>query len=251
MKQTKLKIMISGCNGEMGQTISRLVNETDDMEVVCGFDKVARELSDFQVVENLKDLYELDITPDVIIDFSAHDCTPKVLAYASQNNIPIVIATTGFVEEEIKLIEGYSHEIPIFMSANMSYVVNLLKKTLAQISPKLGDFDIEIMESHHSRKTDSPSGTAKMLAETIKNALKGRKIIFNRAGKRHSDEIGITSLRGGNVVGSHSISFFGKNETLEITHNALSRDLFAEGALKAAKFIVTKPKGMYNMNNLM
>ena len=247
----KIKVMISGCNGAMGQIVSKLIDETDDMEVICGFDKVAREFPDFQVVEDLKEIYELDLSPDVIIDFSSADCTPKVLSFAAKHKIPVVVATTGFAEEDIKLLKGYTHEIPIFMSANMSYVVNLLKKNLMQISPKLADFDIEIVETHHNHKLDAPSGTAKMLAETIKNALNGRKkIVFNRSGERKENEIGVTSVRGGNIVGTHSIYFYGKNETLEITHTAHSRELFAEGAIKAARFIVTKQKGLYSMSSL-
>lgn len=248
----KIKVLICGCNGAMGQIVAKLVNETNDMEVIAGFDKAARELPDFAVVEDINDLYGLDLHPDVIIDFSAPACTLTTLEYAVKNNIPTVVATTGFNNEEQKKIGEYSRDIPVFWSSNMSYTVNLMKKVLYEISPKLGNFDIEISETHHNRKKDAPSGTAKMLAEAIKNAFNGkRRIVSNRTGKREDDEIGISSMRGGNVFGEHTVHFFGDKESFEIKHTAFSREIFAEGAIKAARFIVGKGPGMYNMNHLM
>ena len=259
---SKIKVLVSGCNGHMGQIICRLISESDDMEVVAGFDTAMHEFSEFSVFESISDLKDWltedeNICPDIIIDFSSPDCTMKILDLAVEYSIDMVIGTTGLSDDQLAKIKDASLEISILRSANMSYEVNLVSKILKEISPKLADSsDIEIVEAHHNRKIDAPSGTAKMLAETINSSLGNTKeILFNRSGKREDNEIGIISLRGGDIVGTHSIYYFGKYEILEITHKALSRDLFADGALKAARFIYEASKtlsnGLYSMEDLM
>lgn len=250
---TKRNVLVAGCNGHMGQILCRLIDESENFKVKYAFDKTAWEYPNYYVCTDLEDIEEFGI-PDIIIDFSAPEATMQLLDFSKKFKVPIVIATTGFSEDEKSRIVEASNVIPIFQSANMSFEVCLIKHVLKLIAPKLSKSDIEISETHHNRKKDAPSGTALLFAEAIKESLveDKKKIIYGRMDKRESDEIGISSLRGGNIVGEHSIYFFGENETLEIKHSAHSRDLFAEGALKAAEFLLkqTKP-GLYTMDNLI
>lgn len=247
-----LKVMVNGCNGKMGQVVCNLVSKDNELEIVCGFDKNSDRNNSFPVYDKLEDITE---KVDVIIDFSMPVATLNILQYASKNNIPIVIATTGFSEEEENIIKEYSKKIPIFKSANMSYDIMIMKKLLKWVSPLLKNTDIEITETHHNRKIDSPSGTAQMLANEINEALNNTHYCeYNRHSKRekrNKNEIGMHSIRGGNIVGEHSVQFFGDFETFEIKHTSYSRDVFAEGAIKASKFLVNKENGMYNMEDMV
>ncbi len=192
---------------------------------------------------------------DVIIDFSHVHLTLDVLKYANSNHIPIVIATTGFNTEQEKIIEEYSKTTPIFKSANMSFDINLMCKILSELAPLLSNSDIEITETHHRNKIDAPSGTALLLANSINKSLGGKmKYVYNRhdlSHKREDNEIGFTSIRGGNIVGEHTVQFFGPYETFEIKHTSYSRSVFADGAIKAAGFMIGKENGMYSMNDLV
>ena len=247
-----IRVLINGCNGKMGQEVAKSATLTPDIEVLCGVDKVDIGDNQFPVFTNISDI---NLIPDVIIDFSIPKATFEILEFAKNNSIPIVIATTGFSEEEQKLINEYSKLIPIFMSSNMSYEINLMSKIIADISKKLPNSDIEIIETHHNRKIDSPSGTALLLTNSINNAQNNEMYYeYNRHSKRekrNKKEIGIHSIRGGNEVGKHSVIFFGENESFEITHNVLSRSVFADGAIKAAFFIIHQNIGIYNMDNLI
>lgn len=247
-----IEVMINGCNGKMGNIVSELVNKNENMILKCGVDKVDTGLLTYPIYTDLDKISE---KPDVIIDFSVPIATFKVLDYAKQNNLPIVIATTGFTGEEEKRIVEYSNYIPVFKSANMSFSINMFQHILKEIAPKLKDEDIEIIETHHNRKIDSPSGTAQMLANTINEALGGDYVCeydrHSKHEKRGKKEIGMTSIRGGNIVGEHTVKFFGEFETFEITHTSYSRNVFAEGAIKAAEFIVKKTNGLYNMDDLV
>lgn len=193
--------------------------------------------------------------PDVIIDFSVPQATFGILEFAKKNHIPIVIATTGFSDSEMKKIEKYSESLPIFKSANMSYEINLMAKIISELAVKLENSDIEIIETHHNRKIDAPSGTALILADSINDALNNEmKYEYDRHAKREKrtkKEIGIHSIRGGTEVGKHSVIFFGDNESFEITHNCTSRSVFARGAIKAAEFILHKENGLYSMNDMV
>ena len=174
-----------------------------------------------------------------------------MLDFATKEKIPVVIATTGLNEDQEKAVIDASKIIPIFKSANMSFEVALVKNLLKSLASKLEDSDIEILETHHNRKADAPSGTAKLFAEAINSGLdEPRNVVYGREGKREKNEIGIAALRGANIVGEHSVKFFSDYETLEITHTAHSRELFASGALKAASFIVNQKPGIYNMDDL-
>lgn len=247
-----IEVMVNGCNGKMGNVISSLVDKNENMVLKCGVDKVDTGLLTYPVYTKITQIPE---KPDVIIDFSVPIATFNILEYAKANNVPIVIATTGFNDEEEERIKEYAEFIPIFKAANMSFSINMFNSILKEIAPKMKDTDIEIVETHHNRKIDSPSGTAIMLANTINEALGGvYKYEFNRHNKhekRDKKEIGITSIRGGNIVGEHTVMFFGESETFEIKHTSYSRQVFAEGAIKAAEFIVQKPNGMYNMDDLI
>lgn len=247
-----INVMVNGCNGRMGQIVCDLVNKNSNMVLMGGIDIADLENTSFPVY---KDLGKIPKKPDVIIDFSIPIATFNILEYAKDNNIPLVIATTGFSKEQDDKILEYSKFIPIFKSANMSFEINVFMHLLREIAPKLKDNDIEIIETHHNRKIDSPSGTAEMLADTIIEAIgENKHKEYNRHDKhekRSKDEIGMTSIRGGNIVGEHQVMFFGESESFEIKHTSYSRDVFAEGAIKAAEFIVKKPSGMYNMDDLV
>lgn len=247
-----MKILVNGCNGKMGQEVAKQVRLTQDMDVVCGVDRIDTGDNPFPVFTNIN---QIDILPDVIIDFSIPEATLQILEFAKQKNIPIVIATTGFSDQEMKKIEKYSQSLPIFKSANMSYEISLMAKMVSQLALKLENSDIEIIETHHNRKIDSPSGTALILADSINDALNHEmKYEYDRHSKREKrtkKEIGIHSIRGGTEVGKHTVIFFGENESFEITHNCTSRSVFARGAIKAAEFLQHKENGFYSMNDMV
>ena len=247
-----IKVLINGCNGKMGQEVLNAINNNENFEVLNGVDIKETPGYIFPVYTNTNEIKE---KPDVIIDFSVPVATMKILEYAKENNVPIVIATTGLTDDQKQKIKEYSKIIPIFQSANMSYDINLMKKVVAEVAKNLNQTDIEIVETHHNRKIDSPSGTALLLADSINNALDNKKDYnFNRfqnREKRKKNEIGFSSIRGGNIVGEHTVIFFGENESFEITHKAYSRGVFAEGALKGAEYIVGKENGYYSMDDII
>lgn len=236
----------------MGNEIKKAVDLAGEpFKIVCG---IGREESnnDFPIYNDTNKIKE---KADVIIDFSVPVATFNILEYAKQNKIPVVIATTGFSKEELEKIEEYSKEIPIFRSANMSLDINLMANIIQKVAEVLSTSDIEIIETHHNRKIDSPSGTAILLADAINKVLENKKEYnferMQKREKRSKNEIGFSAIRGGNIVGEHTVAFFGENEALEITHRAYSRQVFAEGALKAAEFIINKPNGLYNMEDIV
>lgn len=236
----KKNVLVSGCNGHMGQILCRLIDESENFQVQYAYDKTAWEHPSYHVCTNLGDI-DAEELPDIIIDFSAPKGIMSLLDFAKCFSIPTVIATTGFDCWQNEIIKETSESIPIFQSANMSLDITLLKNILQMVASKLANCDIEISETHHNRKKDAPSGTAKLLADAINESLGNTKeIVYGREGKRESNEIGISSIRGGNIVGEHSVFFFGKYDTLEIKHTAYSRDLFAQGALKAAEFLLAQ-----------
>lgn len=247
-----MKVLVNGCNGKMGQEVSKEVKLAQDMDVVCGVDRIDTGDNDFPVFTKISDI---DIIPDVIIDFSVPQASLSILEFAKKNHIPTVIATTGFSEQEMKKVEKYSESLPIFKSANMSYEINVMAKIVSELAQKLENSDIEIVETHHNRKIDSPSGTALILADSINKSLNNEMTYeYNRHAKREKrtkKEIGIHSIRGGTEVGKHTVIFFGDNESFEITHNCTSRSVFARGAIKAAEFILHKDNGLYSMNDLV
>lgn len=247
-----IKVLINGCNGKMGQELAKAIEKNDNFKTICGIDRIDTGDNKFSVYTDITKITE---EPDVIIDFSVPVSTFNVLQYAVEKHIPIVICTTGFSKEELEKIEELSKQVPIFRSSNMSYEINLMSKLVAQITRYLKNSDIEIIETHHNRKVDAPSGTALLLADSINNELNNEMHYeYDRhvkREKRDKKEIGIHSIRGGNIVGTHTVTFFSENETFEITHTATSRGVFAEGALKAAEYLVLQDNGLYNMNDLI
>lgn len=247
-----INVLVNGCNGRMGRTIISQIENFDNLNLVGGFDMTKDETATFPIFNDFKDI---DVKIDVIVDFSYTIATLNMLEYASRNYIPIVIATTGFTVEQENMIKEYSKNLPIFKSSNMSFDINLMSKIVAEVAKKLSNADIEIIETHHNQKKDSPSGTALLLADAINETFDNKKeYVFDRHSKserRSPNEIGFSSIRGGNIVGEHTVQFFSPYETFEIKHTSYSRNLFAEGALKAAEFLVNQPNGFYNMNDLV
>ena len=246
-----MKIIVNGAGGRMGKEVINLAkNGFRGAELVTGVDINAQQNTDFRCCTNWKDVKE---NADCIVDFSNHAGTASLLAYAVSKKMPVVIATTGHTDREILMIKEASKQIPIFWSANMSLGVALLVE-LAKVAAKtMPDADIEIIEKHHNRKLDAPSGTALMIANAIKKVRDKARLVFGRYGqtKRGKDEIGIHAVRMGNIVGEHEVLIGTDNETRTIKHEAHNRALFAEGALAAASFIITKPAGLYSMQDMI
>jgi len=240
-----MKIAISGILGKMGQVLVQSIQKDPTLTLVGGIDQVASN----NVFTSFDELSE----SDVLIDFSHASQLSRLLAYAVQVNLPLVIATTGYTADQLRTIQEASKKIPIFFSANYSFGVSVIVQLLQQISPLLyADFDVEIIDKHHNQKVDAPSGTALLLANTIKKASTSSKTIQNgRNGKRQLGEIAIHSIRAGTIVGEHSIVFAGQDEVIEINHIAQSKSIFAYGALKASKYIVNQKPGLYGMDQLV
>lgn len=248
-----ISILLNGCNGKMGQAVTRSCIFNDNMSVIAGVDATLRQDSNFPVYT---DPHQVNENVDVIIDFSHPSALNGILDYAVEKVLPIVIATTGHSEAQRKLIADASNSIPVLLSANMSLGINLMLDLVKRASKMLyGSFDIEIIEKHHNQKIDSPSGTALTIADAVNAALPGNemKYVYDRHSsmqKRTRDEIGIHSVRGGTITGEHTIVFAGNDEMIEIKHTAVSKDLFAEGALKAAVFLYGKAPGYYKMQDI-
>lgn len=248
-----IKILLSGANGRMGQAISNLVKDRDDCRIIAGVDiNDSIEMNIFKSFEKVP--ANLDI--DVIIDFTNPSVFRQLVDFAKAKSLPLVVATTGLSKEDMEYMRLASKELPILYSANMSIGISLMKDLVKKASLFLGqDFDIEIVERHHNQKIDAPSGTALALADAI-NSVNDNKYdyIYDRQAKREkrqANEIGISSIRGGNIIGDHDIIFAGNNEIIEINHRALSRNIFADGALRAALFIKDKEKGLYSIDDLV
>ena len=247
-----INVLINGINGRMGQEVLEAINNSTDFQVSCGIDISENTYRSFPIYTDTEHIEE---PVDIIIDFSIPEATMKILEYAKEKSIPIVIATTGFSQEQLNKISEYSKYIPIFRSGNMSYEVNVMSDIVSKLALLLKNSDIEIVETHHRNKIDSPSGTALILADSINNALNNEMDYqYNRHSvrqKRPNNEIGIHSIRGGTEVGKHTVLFLGDNESFEITHTITSRSIFAEGSLKAAKFLIEQKNGLYSMKNLI
>ena len=244
------KILLTGVSGAMGCMLQQVIAATPDCEVVAGFDQKENHSLPFPVYTDLENCQE---KVDVIIDFSHFKAFPGIFAYAKTNKVPIVIATTGLSEADLNAIDEGSKEFPIFKTANMSLGINLLAKALREMAGKLeSGFDIEIIEKHHNKKIDAPSGTALLLADAVNDGLAQKKdYTFGRYGrdcKRTENEMGIHAIRGGTIAGEHTVIFAGNDEIIEVKHTALSKKVFAEGAVKAALYLVDKNPGLYDMS---
>ncbi|MDO4168529.1 MAG: 4-hydroxy-tetrahydrodipicolinate reductase [Lachnospiraceae bacterium] len=249
-----IKLIMHGCNGVMGQTISKIVEETEDAVMVAGVDRVDEGKNDYPVFTDLKDC---DVEADAIIDFSAAPAVDGLLEYAVEKQIPVVVCTTGLTDEQLAKLEEASKKVAILRSANMSLGVNTLLKlvnTAAKVLAQAG-FDIDIVEKHHRRKLDAPSGTALALADAVNEALNNEyEYVYDRSERRMQrpeKEIGISAVRGGTIVGEHEVIFAGQDEVIEFKHTAYSRAIFGKGAVSAALFLAGKPAGLYNMSHVI
>ncbi len=246
-------IIICGIGGKMGATILKALQEYDDVRCVGGVDAYA-DSAKFSVPVFAKPSM-IDIKADVIVDFSRPEALQGLLEYATQNKVALLLATTGYTPEQVAAIDEASKRTAIFRSANMSLGVNLLIGLARRAAAFLGDkFDVEIVETHHNKKVDSPSGTALAIADGILAEKSGCFETFGRHGrnsKRDAKEIGIHAVRGGTVVGKHEVHFFGDDEVVTLTHEAHSKAVFAHGAIKGAAFLKGKAPGLYDMNDLI
>jgi len=248
-----LNILLSGVSGAMGAMLMNIIQDAPECRIVAGYDHVENTTLPFPVYTNLDNCEE---QIDVIIDFSHYKAFSGIFGYASANKTPIVIATTGLSEADLAAIKDGARTFPVFKTANMSLGINLLVKALKEMAGPLEDgFDIEIIEKHHNKKIDAPSGTALLLADAVNDGLLNKKeYTFGRYGrdaKRAENEMGIHAIRGGTIPGEHTVIFAGNDEIIEIKHSALSKKVFAEGALKAAKYISAKKPGLYDMSMLI
>ena len=247
-----IKIILSGCNGKMGRVITRLAEDDENVQIVAGFDIADTIPNTYPVYKNPADCTE---KADVLIDFSHPSALSGVLEFCKNTNTPAVICTTGLSEEQRESLLDMAKFVPMFFSANMSLGINLLIALAKKAAQILEDnFDIEIVERHHNQKIDAPSGTALAIADEISEVLSNQsEYVYDRHSvrrKRRKNEIGIHAVRGGTIVGDHDVIFAGNDEVIELKHSAASKEVFAVGAIKAAKFLADKPNGMYSMNDL-
>lgn len=246
------RILLSGCCGRMGKFVAEAVSQRKDCEIVAGIDIIDDSSLGFPVFANYD---EVEVKSDIIIDFSNPALIPSMLAYAEKTNTGIVLATTGLSDEQIREVEIASKSVPVFFSYNMSLGVSLLCELSKTAAKVLGNgFDVEIVEAHHNQKVDAPSGTAIMLGNAVKEEMPDAYIEYDRHSKRekrHQNEIGIHSIRGGTIVGEHEVIFAGTDEIVKLSHSARSRAIFANGAVNAAIFLKGKENGMFNMSDLV
>lgn len=243
-----------GCNGQMGHTISKLVSDDPGTQLVAGIDLDTTKHFDYPVFSSLE---ACDVDADVVIDFSVAPAVIPMLTAAIDKNIGVVVCTTGLNEEQVAFVHQAALKIPILFSANMSLGINLMANLVKKATQVLtgANFDIEIIEKHHNQKVDAPSGTALYIADSINEVLDEKySYTYDRSQeriKRPKKEIGIHALRGGTIVGEHQVIFAGKDEVFEINHIAQSKEIFAVGAVNAAKYLAHQPKGMYSMGDVI
>lgn len=250
---TKTRIILSGACGRMGKAVYDAVYSSDNCEIVCGVDVSQSSSLPFPVYASFGEVRE---NADVIIDFSHHSAVYDVLNYAKEHSTPAVIATTGHDEDETAYIEKCAEDVAVFYSRNMSIGINLMIALAKKAASVLGtSFDIEIVEEHHNKKLDAPSGTALMIADAVRDTLDtDTHYVYDRhleRRQREKNEIGIHSIRGGNIVGEHEIIFAGQDEVIRIHHSAASREVFAKGALSAALYLSKQKKGYHNMESML
>ena len=247
-----IKVLICGVCGKMGANLIELLKDDKEAVAVCGVDPRADASCGVPVYASFDNV---DVKPDVIIDFSSPAALAGELAYAKANNVPLVLASTGFTDEQLAGIDKAAESVAIFRTANFSLGVNLLCELVKKAAEALGEkFDIEIIEKHHNQKVDAPSGTALMLAKSANAAFcDGKPYLNGRSGivGKRGNEIGIHAVRGGTIVGEHEVDFCGEDEIITISHSARSKKVFAAGAIKAAKWLVGKGAGLYDMKDIL
>ena len=247
------RVILHGCSGRMGHIITDICAGDPGMEIVAGVDAFGDAYAGYPVFRTLAECPEAD----VIIDFSNAAAVDGLLGYCAQKKLPVVVCTTGLSEEQNGLLKSTSEVTAVLKSANMSLGINLLEALLAQAAPKLAaaGFDIEIVEKHHNKKVDAPSGTALALADACNGALsEPYEYVYDRSSRREKrpvKEIGISAVRGGSIVGDHDVIFAGQDEVITFSHRAYSRAVFGKGAVEAARFLAGKEAGFYTMSDVL
>lgn len=241
-----INVIINGSGGKMGHILADMIETSKDMQVCA-------KISHFGEDGAMKNLSEFTGEADVLVDFSNHEGTAELVDYITERKMPAVIATTGQNEEELVMIDQAAKHVPIFKSANMSVGVALLRKLVREATEVFPYADIEIIEAHHNRKIDAPSGTAIMLADAVRDVRSDAEYNIGRGGhqKREKNEVGIQSIRMGNIVGEHEVIICTENQSITLKHSAYDRGLFAEGAISATRFIVGKEPGLYDMDDIL
>jgi len=248
------KIILIGCNGRMGQMINSIVSEDGEAMIAAGVDILDNRDNGYPV---FTDISACDVEADVIIDFSSAQEIEKRIDYAAERQIPLVECSTGLSEEQTKYLFEAGKKVAVLRSANMSVGINLLMKLVKEAAKKLGEegFDIEIVEKHHNQKLDAPSGTALALADSVNEAMDNQyEYVYDRSQvrqKRGKKELGISSVRGGTIVGEHDVIFAGTDEVVTLSHSAYSRNIFAKGSVVAAKYMKGKAAGLYDMADVL
>lgn len=249
-----VRLLMYGCNGYMGQVISSLVAEDPDVKIVAGIDLADNRDNGYPV---FTDIQNCDVEADALVDFSTAKALDGILTYCTEKKLPAVLCTTGYSETQLDKIQKASKKVAILKSANMSLGVNTLLKLLQDAAKVLAPagFDMEVVEKHHRRKLDAPSGTALALADSLNDALgNGYHYVYDRSQvrqKRDDKEIGISALRGGTIVGEHEVIFAGTDEVITLKHTAYSRAIFGKGAVQACKFLAGKEPGFYTMSDVI
>lgn len=246
-----MKIIVNGSNGRMGKELVKLIKDGyRGSELAASVNRSGIIIDEDLAFSQLDDFSG---EASCIIDFTNHEQTNSLIQYAIYRNLPLVIATTGQTEEELNIIIDASKRIPIFFSANMSLGIAILVELAKTTAKLMGDADIEIIEKHHNRKVDAPSGTALMIADAIKEVRADAIYVKGRNGyeKREKNEIGIHAIRMGNIFGEHEVIIGTDSQTISLKHEVHNRALFAEGALAAAEFIINKVPGIYNMQDMV
>ena len=248
-------ILMNGCNGKMGQAITRLCSEYENVRITAGVTRNPGRLQNpYPVYQSFKEI--TGINADVVLDFSNPEMLPEVIEYCVENRTALVVGTTGLSDTDYENLRQASGFIPVFVSANMTFGISVLIDLALRAASSLGNsYDIEILEKHHNEKKDAPSGTALMIANELNNRLgSSMKCVYDRSGikeKRKTNEIGISAIRGGTIPGEHSVFFAGKDEIIELKHTALSRDVLGRGAITAAVYTASKAKGYYSMKTML
>ena len=249
-----VRVIMNGCNGKMGQVITGIIAEDAQAEIVAGIDVYDGIKNPYPVFSNIADC---NVDADVIIDFSNAKAIDGLLDYVEAKKMPVVLCTTGLIEEQLQRVEKVSKEVAVLKSANMSLGINTIMKLLQQAVQVFAPagYDVEIVEKHHNQKLDAPSGTAIALADSMNEVMDHQyEYIYDRSQrrqKRDAKELGISAVRGGTIVGEHEVIFAGTDEVIEIKHTAYSKAVFAKGAVEAAKFLAGKPAGLYDMSHVI
>lgn len=249
-----VKIIISGCNGFMGRTVTEIAQADEEIEIAAGIDLADNGDKPYPVFTNIADC---DVEADVLIDFSSPKALEGLIAYCTEKKVAAVFCTTGYSEEQLAQIREAAAQTAVMKSANMSLGINMLLKLVQEAAKLLAPagFDMEIVEKHHNLKVDAPSGTALALADSLNAALENQYVYtYDRSQERRrrdKHEIGISAVRGGNIVGEHEVIFAGLDEVIEFKHTAYSKSVFAKGAVQAAKYMAGRPAGFYDMGDVV